>query len=236
MALLSVRAFESVETLKSELADYVVSLTSGKACVVAVSGGSLPKMLSGLRHKDLSAWEVFLADERCVPVDSEDSNYKACVEALPDLKIVCVDTSLEPKAAAAAYASELEKRGGVIDVALLGVGPDGHTASLFPGHHLFLEKTNVLVDSIVDSPKPPPQRVTLTRYALSKAKHIIYVATGASKADVFAQTFRRSQTGHIVAADPKPNLPVAHVRASNGSATFFVDTAAIASIPALEES
>merc|ERR1712146_296047 len=100
---------------------------------------------------------------------------------------------------------------GVIDLVLLGMGPDGHTASLFPGHAL-LNETEKSVASITDSPKPPPQRITLTLPVINKARNIAFMATGASKCDALRSIFRDSDC----------QLPSAKVE----RAIWFVDEAA----------
>ncbi|RHY38738.1 hypothetical protein DYB30_012805, partial [Aphanomyces astaci] len=104
----------------------------------------LEKGLSSLKDGvDFSKWHVFFADERVVPLDHADSNYLACHDAL---------------------FQHLPR----FDVILLGMGPDGHTCSLFPGHVL-LNESALWVASISDSPKPPPKRITLTYPVVNNA-------------------------------------------------------------------
>mmetsp|Transcript_21703 Transcript_21703/g.66875 ORF Transcript_21703/g.66875 Transcript_21703/m.66875 type:complete len:242 (+) Transcript_21703:36-761(+) len=236
-----VRCCESAEELRREVAAHVVREASGRSpFVVAVSGGSMPTALSGLLDVDMNGWDVVFADERLVSLDSPDSNYKACMDALfarapRPPRVHAVDVTRAPEAAAAAYDEKFRSLGGKVHLALLGAGPDGHTASLFPGHPLFVgDDDGRLVRCITDSPKPPPERVTLTRTALAAADSVVYVATGASKADLFAQLFRRKTgddgTVSFVDSEP-PLLPVARVRAKDGSATFFVDAPALAKVP-----
>lgn len=121
-----------------------VSLVAPAGSSVAVSGGSLPKILAkGLEESgasDLpSKWaQVFLADERCVPLDHADSNYRSAKEQLK-CQPIPIDPSLPASACAADYAAKLTEKLGkepVLDCVLLGLGPDGHTCSLFPGHAL----------------------------------------------------------------------------------------------------
>jgi 6-phosphogluconolactonase len=128
--------------------------------------------------------------QRCVPLDHADSNYKSLKENLMDKisnpipaeNIVAYDaSSASPEEAAQRYQEALQKKiapaaegGGscpCFDVILLGMGEDGHTASLFPGHAL-LEETNKLVAHITDSPKPPPERITLTYPVIWAAKEV----------------------------------------------------------------
>ena len=165
--------------------------------VIALSGGSLPGLLaSGLvddKTVEWDKWHVFFADERIVPLDHKDSNYLGCHEALfskvpiPREQIYTIDPSLDPVACAKSYESTLSKIcQNVIDLAMLGMGPDGHTCSLFPEHPLL--KENVLrVASIIDSPKPPPQRITLTLRAIQEAKQVAFVAAGGGKSETIVQ-------------------------------------------------
>merc|ERR1712110_530990 len=94
------------------------------------------------------------------------------------------------EASAVDYAAKLAslRPDGVFDLLLLGMGPDGHTCSLFPGHSLLKEK-DLSVAAITDSPKPPPSRVTLTFTVINKAKRVVFVATGSSKAPVLKEIF-----------------------------------------------
>ncbi|KAF8203157.1 glucosamine-6-phosphate isomerases/6-phosphogluconolactonase-domain-containing protein [Pholiota molesta] len=144
---------------------------------IAVSGGSLPNMLKGLIHNPhikWNQWQVYYVDERVVPLDHPDSNHRACTEALfskvpiPKEHIHTIDTALlnELEELADAYEKQLihefaqkdAARFPVFDLILLGMGPDGHTASLFPGHELLAEEDR-WVAYLDDSPKPPPRRI-----------------------------------------------------------------------------
>lgn len=156
------------------------AISARERFVVALSGGSMPKLLKagmgavpGLEEStDWSKWHVVWADERCVDFDSDDSTFKAWKGffdevGIPSANIHNIDTDKlkDPAAAAAAYQEGLvaltdkasDGKGGTIpmlDVVMLGMGGDGHTASLFPGHALLTE-TDLFVSSLSDSPKPP---------------------------------------------------------------------------------
>jgi 6-phosphogluconolactonase len=203
---------------------------------VAFSGGSLPRLLCpGLTTKplrsriDWPAWRVFWADERCVPGSDARSSHGAlryllldCVAIVPQ-QIYALDDSLvqDPDAAAVAYQSALLRilrpRAGEaprFDLILLGLGEDGHTASLFPSHPL-LRETERWVASVVDSPKPPPERITLTLPVLNNARDIVFIAAGVGKADALASVLAKDQATDV--------LPARLVQPRDGGVTWFVD-------------
>ncbi len=164
---------------------------------VALSGGSAANALDllGPLLPDWRDVHLWYGDERCVPLDDEESNHRLATEHLdaPDATWHPVRTELSPEDAAAAYSAELD--GTTLDVALNGLGPDGHTASLFPGFPQ-LHADGVCV-AVHDSPKPPPDRVTLTLPVLNAARRIVLLATGAAKAPMLAR----------VLAGPDPAVP-----------------------------
>ena len=151
---------------------------------VCLAGGSTPMRSYELLGPLLDDWEFihfWYGDERCVRFDDPDSNHGQALARLqiPGATIHPMPGELGPDGGARAYSEELGDT--VLDVTLLGMGPDGHTASLFPDHQL-LDATGV-VSGIEDSPKPPPQRITLTLPKLNESRRIVLLVTGAEKAD-----------------------------------------------------
>eukprot|EP01147_Barroeca_monosierra_P003322 gene3322-6006_t len=141
---------------------------------------------------------------------------------VPPSNVFTIDEGLigNSTAAANAYEATLKRELGDqprLDLVLLGMGPDGHTCSLFPGHKLLDEKT-MLVAGIDDSPKPPPSRITLTYPALEAASNVAFVCTGAGKADAIQQIFQPSRE--------EDTLPAGNVHARIGVVWFLDDSAA----------
>jgi 6-phosphogluconolactonase len=170
---------------------------------IALAGGSTPKRAYELLAEMQGSWEhvhLWLGDERCVPLDDPESNARMIDESLvgrlrgtqlPELHPVAGD--LEPEDAAWLYSCEVVRAMGerpVFDLVLLGLGPDGHTASLFPGHPE-VSSTVAPVIGVRNSPKPPPERVSLTLPVLRRARFTMMLATGTDKAEAAAKVRAR---------------------------------------------
>jgi 6-phosphogluconolactonase len=164
------------------------------AAHVALAGGTTPRRTYELLAAEIDDWtgvEVWFGDERAVGPDDPESNYRMASETLlgdgGGPNVHRIEGERGPEEAAAAYAVELQERlpiedgVPVLDLALQGLGPDGHTASLFPGNPA-VHATGVCV-AVHDAPKPPPDRITLTAPVLQAARSIVFLATGAEKAD-----------------------------------------------------
>jgi 6-phosphogluconolactonase len=210
----------------------------GTASWVLTGGGTPVAAYRRLAASDLRAgveWErirVAMGDERCVPVTDPDSNWGQAAAALLDHVPVPASHLLRPQgelgaeAAADAYQAALAELppapGGTprLEVVWLGVGEDGHCLSLFPGHPE-LEVTDRLVVGVHDSPKPPPDRVSLTLAALAGTERLLVLAAGEAKAEPVA----RARAGD----DRLPlTRAVAAVREAGGSVTWLLDRAAAA--------
>lgn len=178
------------DALKQQVCDLIADrskkalATHGKFSI-GFSGGSAAKIVcSGLRTRsdvEWGKWHVFTCDERHVDLSSEDSNiayvkreFLDHVDIPPD-NIYPINPTLDVNGAAEDYVAKIRKvfpdesRVPRFDLLILGMGPDGHTCSLFPNHP-GLEEMTKLVIPITDSPKPPPQRITLTLPVLNNAK------------------------------------------------------------------
>ncbi len=179
-------AEEVAEAAAAEIADVL----RGGAQSLVLAGGTTPKRCYELLAELDVQWgrvSVLFGDERCVPPDHPDSNYRMVKESLLDrvapATVYRMPAELGPDEGADAYA-EVVANVAPLDLVLLGVGEDGHVASLFPGHPLL--RATGLTAGIRDSPKPPPERVTLTLEAIRDAGRVLIIATGSGKADAIA--------------------------------------------------
>ena len=182
-----------VEALAKYLASDIRETLGRQACYRwALAGGSTPgrlyRRLAQPGAADVLDWRrmrLFWGDERCVPPDDPQSNYRMVRESLldhvpiPAGNIFPIDGTLEPERSAAAYAQVLGEE--PLDCVLLGMGEDGHTASLFPGHGWgdAPDSPDVLV--VHEAPKPPPERVSLSAARLNRSQRVWFVITGSGK-------------------------------------------------------
>ncbi len=144
---------------------------------------------------DWGAVHFWFGDERFLPADSPDRNAGQARGAFLDAvgasrvhEVPAADQVPDAETAAASYSDVVRAEGeGAFDVLMLGIGPDGHVASLFPGHPA-LDVTGAIAIAVHDSPKPPPDRVTLTFEALDRAHAVWFLVSGEAKADAVART------------------------------------------------
>jgi 6-phosphogluconolactonase len=155
---------------------------------VCLAGGSTPMRCYELLDSQLDDWanvHLWYGDERCVPYDDPESNHGQVKERLRARGATWhpMPATLGPSEGAIEYGRALD--GTILDITHLGMGPDGHTASLFP-HHPLLDAHGVAA-GISDSPKPPPERITLTLTKLNESRRIILLATGEGKSEALAR-------------------------------------------------
>lgn len=222
-----------LKVLIQQVADTLVS-SGNKFLNVGVSGGSMVGMLTQVLpgvKTDWQKWRFFFCDERLVPIENSENtfgNYNA--QLAPKLHLtkeqfVIVNTSLPPREAAEDYSEKLKEYFKTVpefDLLLLGMGPDGHTCSLFPEHKLLEEKLKWVAD-ITDSPKPPPCRVTFTYPVINSAKMVVFPITGAEKADTVAKVLHPKKG--------EPRLPASLVQPTAGNVVWLLDSAAASLLP-----
>ncbi len=200
------------------------------AAHIALSGGTTPKRTYELLAEQPVDWagvHLWFADERCVGPDDEESNYRLASETLlaraeiPPERIHRMRGELGPEEGAHEYALELSRDApagagemAVLDLVVLGIGPDGHVASLFPGATTLDAGEHALCLGVHDSPKPPPERITLSLALLRAAAHCLLLATGAGKADAI----------QAMLAEPSRHVPASLLRRERLS--VIVDDAA----------
>ena len=153
---------------------------------LVLAGGSTPEKVYRLLAQadaDWSKWFIYYGDERCLPTDHADRNSLMATQAflekvaIPDSQIFSIPAELGPEQAAKKY-QQIVANALPFDMVLLGLGEDGHTASLFPGHQ---HREDELAHAVYNSPKPPPERVSISAKALSNTEQLIFLITGANK-------------------------------------------------------
>jgi 6-phosphogluconolactonase len=225
------------EALANRVADWLLAAALGahEPFAVALSGGSTPRrlyeLLASPPYRESFPWartHWFWGDERFVPHDSARSNYRMAREAMlarapvPPANVHPVPTEgPTPDAAALSYERELKRFYGastlapdrpLFDVTFLGLGPEGHIASLFPGTAILQERTR-WVGAVIGAEAEP--RITLTYPALESSRQVAFLVTGAAKRAVLEQLLRGD-----------PDLPAAHLHPVHGTLRLFVDRAA----------
>lgn len=230
-----VRVLADMNELSLRVAEAAVgtineSVQTNGSCSLALSGGNTPRSLYGLlssQFRDRIPWakvHVFWGDERYVPLDDSRSNYRMARETLLDA-VPCppgnvhpMPTELpDPDVAARDYEKTLRshflKDWPRFDLVFLGLGEEGHTASLFPESPA-LEETRRWVVA-VKVPAEPPLRLTLTLPALTQAANVYFLVTGSNKAQALH---------HVLYGSPDPkNYPASGVRLAQGTVIWWVD-------------
>ena len=232
-----IETFPTPETLADAVAQHIVARAAATIAAtgrftLALSGGSTPRaaysrLATGdwqLATGDWRLVHILWGDERCVPPDDLRSNYRMAKEALLDRVPIPADQihrirgEDDPAKAAAEYERELRALLGSegLDLVLLGLGEDGHTASLFPGQAAVHETARWVV--AVPAPDGTMWRVTLTPAVLNAARNVTFVVSGAGKAQRLEQVLQGPFTPDI--------LPAQSIRPTQGQLTWMVDEAA----------
>lgn len=232
-----VRVFENLNLLSRAAAELFVE-TSVQAILqrgrflAALSGGNTPtelyKLLAQSPYKEQVDWthvHTFWGDERCVPIEDSENSYRQAYDSLlsqvliPAENIHRVESDLEPAEAAKNYANVLKQFASApldwprFDLALLGMGEDGHTASLFPGSEVNVSLPTLAVTARYQD--RPAHRVTLTPLVFNSARRIIFLVSGESKAQTLANVLYGGY-------DPK-QLPAQRIRPTDGEVIWMVD-------------
>lgn len=232
----------SAEQLAQRAAQHLVELarraiTERDRFSLALSGGSTPyalyQLLAQPPYNDQVDWSkvyIFWGDERCVPPDHTDSSYRMARESLlesvpiPESQIYRIQGEINPAEAAAEYETILRSffaGDPRFDLILLGMGDDGHTASLFPGTKALDENQRWVIENYVEVKSM--WRVTLTPKAINNAANIAFLVSGAGKAERLRQVIRGEYQPHA--------LPSQLVRPVRGKLVWMIDQAAAARLP-----
>jgi 6-phosphogluconolactonase len=243
------RVYPQQDALSRAVAEHFVgaiqaAVAARRFARIAISGGSSPKPVFSLLadpsqpYREKVPWDrlsVFWVDERCVPPDHQDSNYRVAHELLfsrvpiaPE-RVIRIQGELDPEEAAAVYESAI--RGHfrlegaelpIFDVLHLGMGDDGHTASLFPNTEGLHELGRVAIANHVPQ-QAQTWRVTLTWPVINAAREVFFLVDGAKKADPLGRVLRGPY-------DPEA-LPSQLIQPQNGRLLFYLDSAAAAHLP-----
>jgi 6-phosphogluconolactonase len=237
-----VLVFDSLDALSRAAAERLNALGAA-ACaargrfVIALSGGGTPQtlyqLLATTPYANPAVWEradYFWGDERCVPPTDAGSSFRLAHEAflrhysIHPGRIHRARGEWEPGRAADDYAAQLRALGeGALawprfDAALLGLGDDGHTASLFPGPISQAERTQPVIAVTANYQGRPARRITLTPMVFNTARHVIFLVAGASKAQALAAVLRPPTDAE--------RWPAARIQPTPGQVTWLVDDAA----------
>jgi 6-phosphogluconolactonase len=245
------RIMRGREELAREAADFVLwvgqqALAQAGRCRIVLAGGATPRALyrtlasAGAAELDWQRVEFFFGDERCVPPDHADSNYRLAHETLftplkidPNRVARMVGEASDPDTAARRYEAIIRDRCSTpapvvpaFDLVLLGLGEDGHTASLFPHAPALEERVRLVVGSV--APREPRQRVTLTLPAINSAGTVVFLVSGAAKAPAVRAVLEPRD-------EHERRLPARLIRPGAGRLVWFLDREAAAHLAAVKQ-
>jgi 6-phosphogluconolactonase len=241
-----IRTYDDLDRLSNATAEFICeaakrNITAKGKFTLVLSGGETPKetyfLLASRTFRDRIDWNkvfIFFGDERYVPHDNVNSNYHMADETLlvdipiPDENVFAVPTDSTPGNDALIYEAQLKKifpaQFPLFDLNLLGLGENGHTASLFPNTDILNEKTRWVKDVFVKEVNM--ERISLTIPAINSSKQIIFLVSGESKADVVNDVLNGIK-------NPE-QLPAQFIQPVNGELFWFLDKAAAEKLPKSE--
>lgn len=220
------QVFPDAATLATQAAGFILNAAAAAIAArnvfhLVLTGGRTPET-AYRRLRDAKAewhkWQIYFGDERCLPVNDPERNDGMARRAwldhvpIPSENIHSIPAENGPEPAARRYA-ELLRGVPDFDLVLSGLGEDGHTASLFPGKPLGLKKNDPDALAILDSPKPPPQRVSLSAARLNRTRQGLFLVAGESKRDAL----KKWRAG--------ADIPARHISAAQGM-DVYIDRAA----------
>lgn len=230
----NINVFPDIEQLAGHIARLIMEdtakLHTGEYLTLALSGGTTPELIFECLSNNFSNlidWgkvKIFWGDERCVPPSHHDSNFRMANASLlskvpiPAENIYRIEGERQPDKEALRYADvlrtncKLHNNIPALDLVLLGLGEDGHTASIFPDRLDLFETTNLC--AAVKHPQSKQDRITITGAVINNARHILFIVTGEKKAPM-VETIISSTSARI--------FPASHVTALNGMVTWLLD-------------
>jgi 6-phosphogluconolactonase len=240
-----VRSFRSFESLSSGVAKEVLRLAKEAIAeqgrfTIGLSGGNTPRTLYETLARDYATiidWQhvhIFWGDERYVPHDDPNSNFRMAKESLldkitiPEKNIHAIPILSNPTDSSDTYSKELQsffkEDVPAFDLILLGLGGDGHTASLFPGMAAEEMKSGLVI--VTHSPAPPPIRISLTLQVINNARNVFFLVSGQEKKEILKTVLAEQR-------NPTTSYPAARVH-PQGSLVWFVDEACSRDLPVTE--
>lgn len=229
---MEIRIYNNPIEVAEKFAEYLSELISAKngPVHIALSGGSTPKLLfshlsTNYKKIDWNQVHLYWGDERCVPPTDKESNYKMTTETLlshihiPSANIHRVLGENDPETEALRYSEEIKKTvpdaNGLprFDLVMLGMGDDGHTASIFPHQIELLESDKIC--AIGTNPQSGQKRVTITGKVINNAACVVFLVTGSSKTEKVFEVHKKEK-------DYK-KYPASYINPSNGNLIWFMD-------------
>jgi 6-phosphogluconolactonase len=229
--------YELAETFAEEMVEMVKQAgNKKKPFTIALSGGSTPELLFSLlgdHFADKISWKsvhLFWGDERCVPPDHNESNFGMTKRKfidnteIPFSNIHRIRGEADPESEAVRYSEEIKMFTGsrntlpLFDLVILGLGDDGHTASIFPGHNELL--TSPKICEVAYHPLTHQRRITITGRVINNSERVVFLVTGSRKAEIVENIINKKATAL--------NYPAAYIVPFNGSLTWYVDKEAAA--------